>query len=306
MEAEGVDLIVFIGHAEYEETLKLAREIEGIDLIFGTHSHLKIPLTKIEGTETYFISPYQYGTYAAEVVVYFGADGQKSISGSLIPMDDSMPEDPVIADKVEKLQYELESDPEFAHLFEWIGDVETELSAADVNTGESVLGNFVMDIIREKSGANVALSTSSSFRASIAPGSTVYEDLKNALPYVNIIYVYEVKGETLEKILNHSVSQSGTGFFSQVSGVRFIISNGKATSIEVQADLECPDSFALLNPEATYLVATTNYQGLFAPGYKDLFAGLPYTDTGLDVQKIVKEYMQNNSPASARLDGRIR
>ncbi|MDD3680852.1 MAG: metallophosphoesterase, partial [Mesotoga sp.] len=57
MEAEGVDLIVFIGHAEYEETLKLAREIEGIDLIFGTHSHLKIPLTKIEGTETYFISP---------------------------------------------------------------------------------------------------------------------------------------------------------------------------------------------------------------------------------------------------------
>ena len=306
MEAEGVDLIVFIGHAEYEETLKLAREIEGIDLVFGTHSHLKIPLTKIEGTETYFISPYQYGTYVAEVVVYFGADGQKSISGSLIPMDDSRPEDPIIAEKVEKLHNELESDPEFSHLFEWIGDVETELSAANVNTGESVLGNFVMDVIREKSGANVALSTSSSFRASIAPGSTVYEDLKNALPYVNIIYVYEVKGETLEKILNHSVSQSGTGFFSQVSGVRFTISDGKATAIEVQADLECPDSFDLLNPEATYLVATTNYQGLFAPGYKDLFAGLTYKDTGLDVQKIVKEYMQNNSPISAKLDGRIR
>jgi len=88
--------------------------------------------------------------------------------------------------------------------------------------------------------------------------------------------------------------------------VRFIISNGKATSIEVQADLECPDSFDLLNPEATYLVATTNYQGLFAPGYKDLFAGLTYTDTGLDVQQVVKEYMQNNSSVSARLDGRIR
>ncbi|NLX34564.1 MAG: bifunctional metallophosphatase/5'-nucleotidase, partial [Thermotogaceae bacterium] len=171
--------------------------------------------------------------------------------------------------------------------------------------GESVLGNFVMDVIREASGANVALSTSSSFRASIAPGATVYEDLKNALPYVNIIYVYEVKGDTLEKLLNHSISQSGTGFFSQVSGVRFVISDGKATAVEVQADLECPDSFEPLNLEKTYLVATTNYQGLFAPGYKDLFAGLKYTDTGLDVQKLVKEYMQNNSPVRAALDGRI-
>jgi 5'-nucleotidase len=305
MKAEEVDLIVFIGHAEYEETLEMARKVEGIDLIFGTHSHLKIPLTKIDGTDTYFISPYQYGTYAAEVVVYFGADGKKIISGSLVPMDSSLPEDTIIAGKVERLKSELESDPAFAHLFEWIGEVETELSASNVNTGESVLGNFVMDVIREASGANVALSTSSSFRASIAPGSTVYEDLKNALPYVNIIYVYEVKGDTLEKILNHSISQSGTGFFSQVSGVRFVISDGKSTAIEVQADLECPDSFEPLNFEKTYLVATTNYQGLFAPGYKDLFAGLKYTDTGLDVQKLVKEYMQNNSPVRAALDGRI-
>jgi len=305
MKAEEVDLIVFIGHAEYEETLEMASKVEGIDLIFGTHSHLKIPLTKIDGTDTYFISPYQYGTYAAEVVVYFGADGKKNISGSLIPMDSSLPEDPIIAGKVEKLKSELESDPAFTHLFEWIGEVETELSASNVNTGESVLGNFVMDVIREASGANVALSTSSSFRASIAPGATVYEDLKNALPYVNIIYVYEVKGDTLEKLLNHSISQSGTGFFSQVSGVRFVISDGKATAVEVQADLECPDSFEPLNLEKTYLVATTNYQGLFAPGYKDLFAGLKYTDTGLDVQKLVKEYMQNNSPVRAALDGRI-
>lgn len=44
---------------------------------------------------------------------------------------------------------------------------------------------------------------------------------------------------------------------------------------------------------------------MIAGGYKEIFAPASYVDTGLDVRTEVRTYLQNNSPVSAQLDGRI-
>ncbi len=303
---EQVNAVVLIGHALYEEDVALARAVPGIDVIFGTHSHRKEELTPIPGTDTSIISPYQYLTYVSKVELTFTDGVLSAVGGELVRMQSYLPEDPEIAQKVTEMQADLEADPQYAPLFQPIGEAAYELSTEGLLTGESVLGNFVMDIIRSAAGAHAALSTSSSFRSPIPPGTILEEDLKTALPYKNSILVYDVSGALLEELLNHSISLSGSDSFSQVSGARFKIADSQATDLQVLKDPADPAAgYAPLDPAATYKVATTNYQGLIAGGYKDIFAQATYVETGLDVWDLVRSFIQANSPVAGQLDGRI-
>ena len=52
-------------------------------------------------------------------------------------------------------------------------------------------------------------------------------------------------------------------------------------------------------------MATTDYQALIAGGYKELFAGLNYRETGLEIRDQVRAYIGDHSPVAASRDGRI-
>ncbi|MFV9503600.1 MAG: bifunctional metallophosphatase/5'-nucleotidase [Oscillochloridaceae bacterium umkhey_bin13] len=306
-EDEGVQAVISIGHGHFEDDLRLAQQVPGIDLIFGTHSHLRRELEVLPGTTTYSISPYQYLTYISRVELQFQDGRLSSVNGALVPVNASMPADPVIAQQVAQLQADLEADPQFAPLFVPIGSATVELSDRGKLTGETVLGNFVMDIFRQAANSHVALSTASSFREPLPPGPVTEEALRTALPFANKILVFSMQGALLQELLDYSVARSGFDFFSQVSGVRFNIVEGRATNVQVLVDPANPAAgFAPLDPAATYQVATTDFQGLIAAGYRELFArAAPPNATGIDVRDQVRAYLQANSPVSAALDGRI-
>jgi 5'-nucleotidase/UDP-sugar diphosphatase len=303
---EQVNAVVVIGHALYEDDVALAQAVPGIDVILGTHSHRKEGLTRIPNTDTFIISPFQYATYVNKVELTF-ADGELTdVTGELVPMSPNKPEDPAIAAQVAQMQAELEADPAYAELFKPIGEAAVELSTEGQFEGEAILGNLVMDIIREAAQANMALSTSSSFRQPIPPGPILEEDLRTSMPYTNKILLFDLTGAQVQELLDFSISRRGDDFFSQVAGVRFNIASDQATNIELLADPANPAAgYQPLDPAATYKVAATDFQSLIAAGYKDIFAKGSYTETGLAVHDLVRTYFQANSPVSAQLDGRI-
>src|SRR5439155_3387304 len=53
-ERERVDAVVMIGHQHREDDFALAAAVPGIDLILGTHTHVKEELRQIPGTSTWF------------------------------------------------------------------------------------------------------------------------------------------------------------------------------------------------------------------------------------------------------------
>ena len=181
------DAVVMIGHQEAEADYELARAVPGIDVIFGTHSHLKRDLVQIPGTTTSFLSPSQYLTYISRVELTI-ADGRvKSVRGGLIPVDDSMPADPRIARRVAKMQRELERDPRYRDLFTVIGRLDAPLST-------EALGHRTVEIMREVAEADVALSTKSSFRQPLPAGPLTMETLRAAMPYDNEIVSCTMSG----------------------------------------------------------------------------------------------------------------
>src|SRR3954468_18246551 len=125
-------------------------------------------------------------------------------------MSPDRPEAPDIAEKVAGMQKDLEADPKFAARFEKLGQASVEISDANLGTGESVLGDWVMDTVRTAGGAQVAFSTASSFRAAIPPGDVTVEDFLPARPYKNLVLVHELTGAQLQHVLDVSASKKGT------------------------------------------------------------------------------------------------
>lgn len=188
------DAVVMIGHQEVAADETLARSVPGIDVIFGSHSHLQRPLTQIAGTGTMYISPSQYLTYISRVELTV-ADGRvQSVRGLLVPVDASMPEDRHVARRVRRMQRELERDPQYRELFAPIGRLDAALST-------DALGQLTMETIREAANADIAVSTRSSFRGPLPAGALTMESLRASLPYDNEIVACTMDGAVLRKLL---------------------------------------------------------------------------------------------------------
>jgi 5'-nucleotidase/UDP-sugar diphosphatase len=254
------DVVVMIGHEYKADDYEIARAVPGIDVIFGTHGHLKLELTLIPETNTWFISPGQYLTYITRVTITLdhrkrGESHALHVEGELIPIDSHLRADPVIAERVAKMQLELERDPEYAPLFEPIGKLAKAVSVDD-------LGARTVSLMRDAVHADVAISTASSFRQPLPPGTITVEALRAAMPYDNEIVVGSMTSEQLQRLL----SFSGEALF---------------------ATLHPRD----VDPARTYRVATTEYLANVSV-YKQFFSGVE--KSGLRVRDQVRQWITTN------------
>jgi 5'-nucleotidase/UDP-sugar diphosphatase len=235
---EKVDAVVMIGHQHAESDYALAAQVPGIDLIFGTHSHLRRDLTRIPGTSTWFISPSQYLSFISRVELTFDDGGLTNVAGRLVPVDDSLPEWRRVARRVRRMQRELERDPAYRELFAPIGRLDAPLSVLE-------LSRLTLDTMRRVTNADVALSTVSSFRRALPSGTLTPELLRAALPYDNEIVVCTMNGAQLQRVLDESKARTGSDSESYVTPL------------------------PPLDAAGPYRVATTDYLAFVA--YKDAF-----------------------------------
>lgn len=255
-EEERADAVVLIGHQHSHDDFELARAVPGIDLIFGTHSHLEHDLTKIPGTDTWFISPFQYLTYISRVELTFKGKRLEGVRGRLVRVDRTLPLHRAVAKRVAVLQRELESDPRFAALFVPFTTLKAPIDVAD-------LARLTVRLMRERAGADVALSTASSFRQALPAGPIDAETLRNALPYDNEIVVAELPAGRARALLEYARSQRGDFFAfadGSVGGERVV-------------------------------VATTDYLARVAEGYRDFFSGVALRRTGLRVREELRNHI---------------
>jgi 5'-nucleotidase len=261
-EKQHAGVVVMIGHEHLDDDFALARAVPGIDLIFGTHSHLKRDLMLIDGTSTWFISPFQYLTYISRVVLTFEDHKLVGVNGRLVPVDATLPIDETIARRVAVMQHDLEHDPQYEPLFVTIGTLSAPLPV-------EAFGEKAVAIMRDAAHADVALSTASSFRQALPRGSITLEALRAAMPYDNEILIYSLRGDAVEKLLAYGNSRKGSDSFAVVAAP------------------------AAIDPARTYRLATTDYLARSAPGYRDFFAGLTPETPGLRVREEVKKHLSS-------------
>ncbi|HEY2091998.1 MAG TPA: metallophosphoesterase [Thermoanaerobaculia bacterium] len=250
------DVVVMIGHEYKDDDYQLAREVPGIDVIFGTHGHLKQELTNIPETNTWFISPGQYLTYVSRVTLTLDGKKLARVTGRLVPVDNRIKPDPKIAQQVVAMERDLETDPQYAPLFQPVGKL-----ARPVTLDQ--LGNKSVELMREATHADVALSTTSSFRQPLPPGTITMEMLRAAMPYDNEIVVATLTREQLDALLAF-----------------------KGESLCVRP--------AVLPAKTIYRIATTDYLANVS-AYKRFFT-TPVEKSGLHAREVVRQWL-TTSPA---------
>jgi 5'-nucleotidase len=258
-EKEHVDAVVMIGHEHAENDYELARSVPGINLIFGSHSHIKRELTRIPDTSTWYISPSQYLTFISRIELTFLKDGLR-IQGELIPVDSTLQEDPVIARRVAAMQKELAADPQYRDLFVPIGTLDEALSTAAV-------AQQTLAAMRAVTSSDVALSTTSSFRQPLPSGPLTMESVLGSLPYENEIVTCTMTGAQLQRVLGFNATRKGTDSEAYVNGP------------------------ASIDPASSYRMATTDYLAFVA--WKEAF-DCDKTRTGLKVREELVKVLRRN------------
>jgi 5'-nucleotidase len=192
-EKESVDAVVMIGHQHTEDDYKLARAVPGIDVIFGSHSHLASGVMKIEGTKTSFIAPGQYLEFVSRIELTIAEGRVKSVKGGLLPVDERMPVHRLTARRVARMQRDLERDPQYASLFVPIGRLAAPLTVEQ-------LAERALHVMRDVTKADGAISTTSSFRRPLRAGTLTLEALRDAMPYDNAIVVCRIDAAQWERL----------------------------------------------------------------------------------------------------------
>ncbi len=279
------DLIVLLTHNGFDEDLELARNVTGVDVIVGGHSHTRVePPAVVNG-----VIVVQAGSNCrnlGRLRLKVEDDRVVEHDGSLIPLwADSLPPVPEVAERVQYYQEML--DREFGKV---IAQLEEDWSRS--GSGESPLGKWLADRLREFGNGDFAVVNSGGIRRNLQAGPVTIMDIKEMLPFSNRVVSFRCTGEQLMKLVQNNAGSGGTSGreMLQVSGLIYkIIQDDKgmfaATDVIVNGEpLDLDGSYKGISIDYVVVSQAERYFTFVPDNYEDM--GVGFTD--LIIEEIAK------------------
>jgi 2',3'-cyclic-nucleotide 2'-phosphodiesterase (5'-nucleotidase family) len=296
-EKEKADIVIALTHLGSNEDVKLAKEVSGIDIIVGGHSHTALTNGIQEG-KTRIVQAGLYGKYLGVVKLKVDRKAKKilSIDSKLIPMTPDLKKDAkieaIVAEYNEKLGAELQQVIARA-------TVRLEGEKSKVRNEETNLGNLICDITRDIAKTDLAVVNGGGIRDSIAAGEIKVNDIVKVIPFDNTIYVVRMPGSAIAGILDRVAAKDPEkGNFLQISsGSGYTIKDGKAIDIIING--------APINPERVYSVATSDFVAAGGDGFVEFLDYESY-DTGFVMRDALIDVIRARGTINAAVDGRIK
>jgi len=312
------EVIVVLSHCGFQADKELAARVPGIDVIVGGHSHTKILQPELVG-QTIIVQAWEHAK-ALGVLNLHLKDGK--ISGFDGALEEISPATGAPNCQVQDIvaRYERQTG---ALLHRVIGETQVPLDGEHVRTGETNLGNFVADVMRQVAGAEVAIINGGGIRTGVAPGKLAVKDIYAALPLDNYLVAISLTGAQLKAALEHGVSrlEGPVGSFPQVSGLTFIYSRSAPVGSRVK---DVTVGGQPLDPQKEYVVATNDFLAAGGDGYTVFgealkSAGdyanlggtltsskLAYNDPGTWLRDLLIAAIQARKTIAPQVDGRIK
>ncbi|XOQ15115.1 MAG: Nucleotidase [Shouchella clausii] len=307
LQQEGADVIIALAHLGIDETSehtsqKVAAEVQGIDVIIDGHSHSEL-LTGLAGeNDTLIASAGEYLQNLGVVDLVFADGILVEKNAKLIQQSEAEAIEP--DEKVEALLAELEEGQQ-AILAEPVGQTAVDLNGEreHVRVEETNLGNFIADVLRNATEADIALTNGGGIRASVQAGMITKGDLVEVSPFGNYAVTVEVTGAQLLKVLENGVSgyPEPSGGFPQISGFSFQFDPNNEPGQRVHSVLVKGKP---LQENETYLLATNDFLAAGGDEYTDL-ANAPIVNEFSAVDELLIEYLQDAGEIAPKREGRI-
>jgi 5'-nucleotidase/UDP-sugar diphosphatase len=293
------DIVICISHIGLEDDRELARRVPGIDLIIGGHSHTRLERPVLVRNATpngYYgtvIAQAGYrGQFLGRVVLYFDGDSLAQFAGGLLPVRPADGEDPRVAELLQPYADSIE-----ASMAKPIFRSAARIPSSGLRGGETPLGNFVADVIRDATDADLAIINSGGIRAALPAGDVGVGDVYSTLPFDNRLVVVSMPGWRVRELLDFSARRLGKGGFGQVSGVSFVIRGDRASYIRV--------SKKALESDRVYRVATVDFLYEGGDGYAIFANAGPAERTGILLREAAVDFLMKYPDYRFRKEARI-
>jgi 5'-nucleotidase/UDP-sugar diphosphatase len=285
LKEQGADVIVGITHSGVDEDRELAREVPGIDVIVGGHTHDALYKPVLQG-DTIIVQAGAFGEYLGQLELAYNPDtgkvrvrNEENDQPYLIPIDDSFDCHPEIDVLIQEYTFILN-----AYIDEMTGgefdDIMDTVARSDFilsnhpTLSETPLGNFIADAMRmvaqEVIGKKVDIAGQANgcIRTSIFPGTMEHSvgnvsfyDIVEATSLGHgldgyagcpIVSVY-ITGEEVRRLLEITVLLQefmGDSFFLQFSGLRYSYNPDNAVLLTIPfVNLPIPTTRAVTSAE---------------------------------------------------------
>lgn len=239
LKTSGCNLIVCLSHLGVYYDQQIAEAIPGIDVIVGGHDHtaLKKPIevNLSGGNKTYIVQADAFYKYLGVMKIELKNDKVKMVNYELLPLDETVPEEPLMKDQIDQLITGIEETTGMPVFTQAIGYAEADFEEVAVvngrgkwNTGVGVL---VTDAFRATTGTEIGLTTGGSTAQKLYKGPITPADVFRMIGYgfntVNglgyRIATFKITGAELWKGLETCVSQAELNdeLLAQVSGMTY-------------------------------------------------------------------------------------
>jgi 5'-nucleotidase / UDP-sugar diphosphatase len=311
---KGVNKIIALTHIGWDEDLKLAEQVEGIDIIIGGHSHT-VPILYPQvvnkfNAPTVVVQAGCFDRFLGSFKVDFDSNGiiQQGVEGKLSAIDDSIPADEVAGNKL------LEYKAPINKLMEKAAGctlVALDGEGEHVRTMETNMGNMVADAMLDKGriiNAEIALVNGGGIRSSLPAGDISIGQVYEILPFDNYLVSADITGAQLVGALENGVSQVERvkGRFLQVAGLRYTWDAGAIVGKRiVSVEVKTLGGYQPVVADKIYRVVTLDYVAGGGDGFTDIQAAASQINLAFPLTDVVSEYLTQNSPVNPKVEGRI-
>lgn len=295
------DLIIVLAQAKYDAGKQIAEEVPGVDVVLLADDRFEFE--EING-----------------VLVKSSRGNLRTLGSLIITVQDDR-----IIDYKEELVWlwadiDMKPSPEISALIKEIqGSIKKEYNreigfcefdkTREPHPVESVLGNWITDAMRWKTGVEIAFQNSGGIRADIASGSITIADIYELSPFNNVLIVFELTGQQIKEILECDIERGWDRL--QVSGItyRYYAKDAKPEGervdfVEVDGEVVV-DKGQILLPAKVYSVVSNDY---VVGQAKDKYFSFPVSesrDTGFPLNHVLMEWLEQNEVLVCEIEERI-
>jgi 2',3'-cyclic-nucleotide 2'-phosphodiesterase (5'-nucleotidase family) len=257
------------------------------DVLCGGHSHTA--LAETIGATTYV----QSGSRTSHVgrVDLLLADGRvlEAKSSLVVPLV-SGGEDADIAAIIRKYAADIDR-----VMDEVVGELSQDLPH-DAPMRSSPLGSYLCDVMRDATGAEVALHNRTGIRSALSKGVVKRRDIFQVSPFGNTLFTMKLKGTDLRELLDRMLTEKR--FLLEASGLDLVHDAGKIVSLEVAGKP--------LDPDRLYTIVTNSFLAPGGDGHQAFLKGVDRRDTGIDLMDANLADLKKSSPRVYAASERIR
>lgn len=307
-----INKIILLSHLGYDEDIAVAKQLNGVDVIIGGHSHSYLGSAEIPGFpkpmgpyptksgDTLIITAWEWAKLLGRLQVTFDKSGKiTKYSGQPIPVDETITEDRQVSAMIAAFRKPIEQLKS-----QVVGNTVNGIDRDFSKGFELPMGNVIADAqlaFTQKQKTVIALMNQGGVRAEIGPGPINYDELISVQPFGNTLVVLDLTGAEITAALEVGASK---GSFIQVSkGFSYSVKKVGDKSFKVQS---VKFNGVPLGQDTTYRVVLNNFMARGGDGFVSFQNAKGYRlDTGFSDLDAMIEYFKNNKPTEGTREGRI-